>query len=243
MCSRRLALLATLCLAGCRLGYDPIGQSDGDAGDDAGSEQTPPFGELCRFDTLTVIEDGDPEDDATGASLAASIVSVCGNDATVRVVGQGDPGILDPETDGPLLGPDELAVVGGASFVQDVMRYLLASYTPIELLLDGGRYVLRERATGDVIVDVAEPDANATHDFATVQTTLDPVSGTAVLSSFGNVANGTRAGAFWFANTLGATFASDPNRWYVIEWTNADGDPAPSAGDTFVVLASGASGG
>lgn len=27
--------------------------------------------------------------------------------------------------------------------------------------------------------------------------------------------------------------------WYVIDWLNADGDPNPSAGDTFTVVGSG----
>jgi hypothetical protein len=205
---------------------------------DAPTPWPPRFRDLCAFAARTVILDGNGADDATSMGLNAALGSACGPGASVRTVSETDAGILDHTTRAPLLGPTDLGLAGGGDMnAQDVMTYLV-DLAPLEYALTGSVFQVFERGSTTPIVDVARSSITTSHDYAIVQLIHDPASDSVVLSAFGVIANGTRTGAFWLQDHA-ASLTTDSNRWHVIEWTNGDGTPQPSAGDTFTLIASG----
>jgi len=194
---------------------------------------------------VTVITVGDPTDDGTGMNLASFANATCGGGASVQSLPQTTPGLLDPSTKGPLLGPTNLGVVGGADYNQDVMGYLMPTYTPVVLsfptVMMVPRFLITERATGNVIVDVPQSTApqGGGRDYAIVQVTHDPVSDSVILSGYGIWAEGTQAAGYWFANVFGAAFLTSTQTWFVVQWDDTDTNGSPSAGDTYTVLGSG----
>jgi hypothetical protein len=225
MGSVRVVLALLLCACG-RIGFD------GSASTDAIERDS--FGGLCAFDSHVVISDGIAADESTGVTLSARLAQGCAKAPAMRVVQQDDAGILDA-SGRPTIASSELACIGGGDGPNRAIAYLLAGDTP--LTWTGTTPVtIRERATNRVI---AMGDATPSHDYAFIMVVVDRIGGVYVLSAQGLATNGTRAAAYWFTNMMSPAIANDTRVWTVVEWTNADADPQPSPGDTFVVLGSG----
>jgi hypothetical protein len=193
------------------------------------------FRGLCGFARLTVIQNGLTVDDTVGAMLASSMASGCHTSPAVTTVSQGSPGILDPTTGRPLMAPDDLVVIGGGDGPNRAIAYLLAADTPVTWS-GSSQATYKERATGRTL---AMGPTSASHDYALVMVVSEPIGGTKILSASGMQVNGTRAAAYWFTTQIAPSLATDQDVWTLVEWSNADADPTPSAGDTFVVVASG----
>lgn len=193
----------------------------------------------CGYENATVILDGDAVDARVGAALADSLAAGCGTSPTVRSLSQDTAGLLDPDTDAPLLGPNDLGIVGGAAFYQRVMGYLQMSLTPLASSDATGRLVVRLRATNAVLLDVALETITASHDYAIIQIVHDPSTGSTVLTAYGQLFGGTLAGAYYFAENIAPTLTTETRGYFLVEWTNVDADVEPSAGDTFELLATG----
>lgn len=188
----------------------------------------------------TVIEDGNPAESAAGAMLATIIASACGSTANVRTVHEGDPGILDVVTRRPLLGPDDLAFVGDHRYSQDVMRYLSMADTPVVWTYSSAIHEFRDRQSNALIVSVPQSEIDGSHDIGVIEITVDPMSGTVVLTAFGLTPEGVAAAAVYYREFLASGITTDTKSYYVVAWTNVDADPAPGyPGDTFVLLGSG----
>jgi hypothetical protein len=226
----------------------PGGDAGLDAGDDAASgdasadaaalePEERSFADGCAFDALAVIQNGDLLDNGGGALMRTALISRCLNLASTRTVSQDDPGILEPGTGRPLLGPDELALVAGGPMTQRALTYLDdRGLSPIVRNDVGAQtYELAESATGRVVLSVPASTITRSHEYAVVMMCHEPLSGTTLFSVYGFEAMGTMAGARWFADAP----IDDSKHWYVIEWTDSDGSGQPSAGDTFTVIDSG----
>jgi hypothetical protein len=222
---------------------DGVGDGDGDAAEDAGVDAATPepeartFAEVCDFDALAVIQDGDLIDDASGVVLRSALAARCLDLGGARTVSQDDPGILDATSGRLLLGPAELALVAGGPAKQRALTYLdERALSPI-VRADAGpsTYELLESATGRVVLSVPASTITLSHEYAVVMMAHEPLSDTTMFSVYGFESMGTLAGASWFSSAL----IDEDKEWYVVEWTDSDGDGEPGAGDTFTVIASG----
>jgi hypothetical protein len=219
------------------------GDGDGDAAGDAGAdaarlepaERT--FGEACDFDALAVIQNGDLLDNASGAILHTAMITRCLNLGSTRTVSQDDPGILDPGTGRLLLGPEELALVAGGPETQRALTYLDERRLAPIVRNDAGKqtYELAESATGRVVLSVPANTITLGHEYAVVMVCHEPVSDTTMISVYGYEGMGTTAGARWLAEAV----LDDGKHWYVVEWTDSNGNAEPGPGDTFSVVDSG----
>jgi hypothetical protein len=190
---------------------------------------------LCGFARLTVIENGLTIDDSVGTMLASTMAAGCRTAPATRTVSQDTQGILDPATDRPLMAADDLVVIGGGDGPNRGLAYLLKADTPV-VWSGSSQATFEERATGRTI---AMGPTSTSHDYALVMVVSEPIGGTKILSAAGMQVNGTLAAGYWFTNQIAPSIATDVDVWTLVEWTNADADPTPSSGDTFVVLGTG----
>lgn len=241
MLLRLLVLVLALGCPACgRLGFEPL-SSDGGRPDGRTDGGAPPdeLAHVCGYDRVTVILDEDATDNRAGRALAAAIASGCGTSPDVRELDEGTPGLLDPTSFAPLLGPNDLGVFGGDSFYQNVMQYLSMSLSPLYTFDDGVQYRILRRGTGAPVIDVAVATLSATHDYAVIQIIHDPATDSTLVTTHGYYFGGTLAGAHYFATEIADTLTTETRGFFVIEWTNVDGDPEPSDGDTFTLVANG----
>lgn len=224
-------------LGGCgRLGFDDVIHAGRDATADADVEpSSPTFANLCSFSRYTIIENGIAEDDAVGAMLSSTLSAGCGTAATTGTVSQRDPGVLDPDSGRPLVGSDELVILGGGDGPHRALAYLLRSDTPV-VWSGTSPATFSERASGRMLVD---GPTSSDHDFALLMVVAEPIGGTRALSASGIGVNGTIAASRWFATEIAPTIATSSLSWLLIEWTNGDADPRPSDGDSYVIIGSG----
>jgi hypothetical protein len=222
--------MAAVALAGCgRIAFDSPPE-DGATGVAASGLHA-----LCAFTQRTVIDNGLTVDDGVGALLDASLSTGCSNAPITRTVSQDDPGVLDPVTGRPLVAANDLVVIGGGDGPNHAIAYLLRDDTPVTWS-SSPTPNYRERATGRTLAMGPVTDA---HDYALVMVVVEPIGGSRILSASGMNVNGTLAAGYWFQHEIAPAITTDDEMWTLVEWTNADSDPTPSAGDTFVVLASG----
>jgi hypothetical protein len=241
--------LALLGLAACgRLGFDAAGHdkpepdaaSDGARIDasDAAITVPPAFDRLCAYQAFTVIDDANAVDDATGMQLATATRAGCATMAAITATSQDAAGVLDPMTNRPLIGPSALGMVGGGSTNQRVIGYLAIADTPVVENTAGSRTRLIVRATGVTALDVGPGTYNSTHDVGYVQLTLEPISGTRIVSAIGRSATATTAIGVWFAANVPMILAS-AGTWFVIDWQDTDITAGPSPGDRFTIVSAG----
>ena len=60
-----------------------------------------------------------------------------------------------------------------------------------------------------------------------------------VIATHGYVFQGTLAGAYYFANHIAPNLVEESRSYFVIEWTDGNGDTTPNTGDTFTLLHNG----
>lgn len=213
-----------------------------DASDGAVDDPPPPptqLAHVCGYTSATAILNGEPTDDYVAGALASAIESGCGHALTLRSLSQDTPGLLDPTTHAPLLGASDLGLIGGDSYYHDAMIYLQASLTPLRSVDDGTRYRVTRRSTGQTHLDVLLTSITATHDYATIQIVHDPSTSSTVVVTYGYYYRGTLAGAYYFTNHVAPQIATETRGFFLLEWTNADGNADPSAGDTYTLLTTG----
>ena len=130
--------------------------------------------------------------------------------------------------------------MSGGFVTQKAMVYLDQNDSPIYAsnTAKNNHYTAFTRA-GSQIFSIKTDSFTTSYDIGIIAVTYEPISQTFVIDVYGFNSSGTRAGLFYFANTLGPSLKSNSNHYYVVEWTDQDGDQTASAGDRYVLLASG----
>lgn len=224
-----------------------VGDASTDAGDGdvvldvSDGSLAPPrvFRDICRFTSGVIVKNGAAEDEVLGPPLGMAFARHCGNGATFVERSQDDPSVLDPATDRPVIGTTQLGVLIGGEYFGRAVTYLDRADTPVAVSQSGNAFTARNRATGNVIRTWDLTQITPSHDFAIIQVITEPISGTFLVHEFGHLGHGTRAGAYYLENVLGPGLAADTHTFYVVEWTDQNGDQRPDAGDAFVLVASG----
>jgi hypothetical protein len=185
-----------------------------------------------------VVEDTAPEDTMVSQQVLAALPSACGTSFVSRQVSQSAPGLL--ASDGrPLWDPTELGLLSGGPEIHTAVRYLDSNVMHVYVQASDPDYVWGERSTSAIVVSLPRSEVTAVHDIGIVQVVHEPIGRTFSLSVYGHEFQGTQAAGFYFTNTIAPNLKSDTLRYYVIEWTDRDGDETPTAGDLFVLRGSG----
>jgi hypothetical protein len=196
------------------------------------------FQDLCLFANAVLVEDATDVDTQVSQQVLASVQTACGAPLTIRVVSQSDPGIL--ATDGrPLWRPSELGMLSGGPTIHDAVRYLDTNVTPVYVEQSGPDYVWAERRTNTMVLSVQLNAFTTTHDVGIVQVVDEPIGGTLSLNVYGHAIGGTQAAAYYFTTMILGNLKNNLGRYYVIEWSDQDGDEVPTAGDLYQLRASG----
>lgn len=228
-------------LVGCgRLAFDPAADAAGAPGADAFACPPGTFCELCAVSIITVIHDGDNNDDAGGDAMATAVAQACSTSVTIVNVSQNDPGVLDPTTKRPLLPAGSLGVMCGGPAVQLGLQYLdLQGETPVVFEYTTSDVLLRQRSTGNAVLDIPQSALSQSHDLGIVHVSHESTTGAMFLSVAGLAAQGTITTAALFVSQLAGGAATDTLAWYAIDWLDQDADTWPSGPDTVSILASG----
>ncbi len=196
---------------------------------------------VCGSVKATFLKDGLDVDDAEDDVLSANtgLTATCTN-TTVTSTKQELSPTINPTTGQPVVGSGNLQVVVGGPFGQSLIRYLdAAAVTSIYSTYDNGNEQFRLRSGGTPPVDVAQSTSTDGHDFVLIETVVDPTTGTLMLAIDGFQQYGTTAGVWYFLNTMLPSLSTYTKSYYVYEWTDSDGDKAPSSGDAFSLVTSG----
>jgi hypothetical protein len=201
------------------------------------------FQNVCQSPNATLIQDGITEDDTAGATIGTAL-GACTPAVTVRTVLQsvveGDP-TLGIMADGgaPLSGPGDMLVTAGGDFGQHMVKYMETnSSAPIMWSQVGTTITLSRRSTGAVLKTLDEASATPSHDYAVIELAVDAPSGTLTLIAQGLLGPGTRAASFYLSKVMIATPATYDQAFYIYEWTDANANLMPEAGE-FALVSSG----
>ena len=199
------------------------------------------YDSLCVFSTIGALQGGLVEDDLAGLQARDALQTACSS-AAFTVLNQGSDAVIDQTTGQPKTGSATLLTVWGGSFRRPVIGYFEDNdATPLvfQSTNGGARFVISDADSGVVYADEAFANVGASHDIFTLQFLYDEPSGSIILNGSGSRGSGTLASAVFLEISVVPGIGMDPNAWYVVDWTDDDGVMGPSAGDTFVVLASG----
>jgi hypothetical protein len=233
-----LAWGAPIFLAACSagpisVGDDRVPRDPSDAGGSPGA-----FGDLCAFSRAVLVEDSAVEDTQVSQQVLSALQTACGAAMATRQVSQTTPGIL--ATDGrPLWDPAELGMLTGGPWIHDAVRYLDSNVANVYVQASTDDYVWGERTTSAIVFSMPRSESSTTHDIGIMQVIREPIGGTISLSVYGHQFQGTQAAAHYFINAIAPNLKSDRRRYYVVEWTDQDGDETPTSGDLFVLRVSG----
>lgn len=196
---------------------------------------------VCANPRGTVSLDSYDGDNAAGVSLGKTLTTNCTPAPTIVELSQASEGVVDPSTGRPVTGVGNTFIAGGGGFGQNGIAYieLQAPISPVYLHNDGTTSKIIVRATGASAVETMDSDLTAQHDFFYVQLAVEPQSGTLCFSAVGILAPGTQAAGYYVSAVIGPNLSTYTQRWYVFEWTDANGDSVANAGDTFTMIASG----
>jgi hypothetical protein len=198
------------------------------------------FAHICDTRAITVALDPFPEDDEAGATLGTALSGACGPSVTMQQSSQLQPGILAMDAGRPALGVGDMLVAAGGAYGQLAVGYMdTAGLTPVYLSTDGVTARMIDRATGTQLVIAQVSDLGPHHDLFFLELAVEPQSGTLCFFGAGVLAPGTLAAAYYGSTQVVPGRAGDAHSWYVVEWTDTNGDGAANAGDVFAVRASG----
>jgi hypothetical protein len=195
------------------------------------------FQNLCAERSAVVILDGLQPDNDAGMKLGAALQAGCSGMLWTTAQPGVDAGI-DPVSGRPVTGAGTLLAAAGGPFVQKLVAYLEVSASPVYYSSDTANYYFNRRGAGRVVTMSRTANTNAHDDFV-VQLVMDPSTGTLSLASYGFNQAGTAASEWYFANTILPRSGSSTASWYVVEWTDTNGNGVPDSADTFTLIASG----
>jgi hypothetical protein len=196
------------------------------------------FDRVCDVPQYTVVHTGVVLDDAAGTRMGQAISALCAPAPGGRTVNAADGGVVS-RAGAPLEGRDDLLVAAGGSFTQPVVNWLQASGRT--QLIDSASNGLASIANrqGNVIFSVPLASLGPGLDYFALELLRSTPGGPLAVLGYGFYAPGTIASGWFFEHRVLAQQGTWPASWYVVRWTDGDGDLQPSAGDTYTVLGSG----
>lgn len=209
-----------------------------------GSEcKAPTYPNFCANSTVYVIHDGISNDIAAADQMASTITASCPATVTVTAADQTDPALVDQATGQPLAGSGVTYVLGGGPYANKPVKWLETSQAVTKVYFDddGTSFNWLARDNPTPVAGMPASQCSKHEDQFVVELVTDPVSGTLSLVGYGSCVGGrgTRAAAYYYANAMLPHASQYPDSWYVFGWNDVDDDGAPTAGDTYTVLAHG----
>lgn len=197
------------------------------------------FEQLCELDAVTVIHDGDAVDNTAGDAVGAAFSTVCGRSIAASAVDQTNAAVVDQATGQPKPAPGKFLILAGGSFVHNVVRYLVESpglSKVFDTYADNGvDYVIRRRSDNALLMTIDPSTLSAGHDYFVVEMIKEPTTKAVSLAFYGMDAPGTRAAAWYLANQAMPMRASFMGTYYIVEWTDQNGDETPNGADMFTI--------
>jgi hypothetical protein len=203
----------------------------------AASCQEDSLANLCANNVVTVVSDVYQPDNMAGSAIGAALGTSCNPTVTVNQTSQTQSGVLD--SDGrPLTG--NTLVVGGGSYGQQAVAYMDgAGLTPLFVKTDGVTAQFVDRVRSTAVVETQVSALTAHHDYFLLELSTEPQSDTLCFFAVGMYAPGTTAAAYFASSQAVPQLSTMSHTWYVYEWTDANNDSIPNAGDTFNQIAGG----
>jgi hypothetical protein len=197
---------------------------------------------VCSAKHATFLLDGLQADQEATVVVHGAITARCTPPPLAKTVSQSVSTAINPITGQPVLGGGELLVAVGGDSAQRLVNYLEDSGTTRVYNEYDGLNTLwfkRRDASNTILATVTRTTLTSTHDYFLVEVVLDPISGTLSFVLYGLDSPGTKAAAYYFANTMLPSIATYTHSWYLYEWMGTNADRGAGPGDTFTLLASG----
>ncbi|HET9959052.1 MAG TPA: hypothetical protein VFQ61_31390 [Polyangiaceae bacterium] len=194
---------------------------------------------ICEHTEVLLMEDEFEADGEAGKTIAMALAAHCPSKPKVKVVPQGEATASNPMTGFPSAGPTRLVTLGGGPYGQLVAKYLEDnSIPPVRHGFVDGVYRFEKIKGGEVLASMPWDQADGTKDIVVVELTREPNNGTTVLIVSGFSAQGTQAGAWYFANVMLPQIDRYSAPYYVLNWTDGGENQSPDDSDQFQVIGS-----
>lgn len=200
---------------------------------------------VCDNPGVTLLRDDLPVDDMESDEIARTMPVVCTSQPTSNLLESAGTGLINPTTKAPITKGGNTVISVGGPLGQKPLAYLdSAKITPVYARYDDTRATFYGRAAvpGDpdpVLARDFLSDLTADHDYFVIEGAVEPTSSTPCFAIYGFFGPGTSAASWYFINKVLADPTQYPKSYYIIEWTDGDGNHQPGAADTFTEWISG----
>lgn len=192
---------------------------------------------ICERSKVKVVTNGYAVDNQGGNAVGAALVANCGRPINLTTSSELDPAVLNQLNGAPLTDKDTLLVYSGGSFVHLGTRGAVEifGHTKIyDTTEDGVNLLIRDR-TGTTLFSFNATNIGPNHDYFIVEVAQTPEK-QVMFILFGMDAPGTRAAADWVIRNVIPNRATFNSAYYLVEWTDQNGDSQPNAADSFDIL-------
>ena len=232
------------CDGGQFCGLDACGAGEGGAGGAAGAPcvacHDTTLANICSVGQLIVILDttknASDGNRKPGRAIGAALKAQCTPTPNLSEAEQDSVEALNLMTGRPVSASNELLVVAGGPFFQNLEAYVEEQHiAPIYWKVTQTATEYRMSANDALVASLPLAGDHDSHDFFLIQFMRDPASGSLVLNAQGFWLSGTVAATYQMTNAVLPDIASFDQAWYVYEWTDGDGDKAPDADEISLV--------
>ncbi len=191
---------------------------------------------ICNVGEVIVILDTTKNDSdgnrVPGRAIGAAIKAQCASAPKLTEAEQDSVEALNLATGRPVSSSNELLIVAGGPFYQNLEGYVEEQHiAPLYLKGTGDATEFRKSANDAVVVSLPTAGDHDAHDFFLIQFMRDAESGSLVLNAQGFWLSGTVAATYQIKTAVLPNLASYNKAWYVYEWTDANADKAPDANE------------
>ncbi len=191
---------------------------------------------LCAIARAVVILDTSKNSNegnrVTGRAIGAALKSQCTPTPALEEAEQDSLAALNFTTGRPVSGGDELLIVAGGIYSQNLASYVEGQrIAPVYWATSATSWEYRKSSDDSVVVTVPIAGDHDSHDFFIIQFMRDATSGSLVLNAQGFWLSGTVAAAFQVTNGMLPALSAFDKAWYAYEWTDKNGDKAPDQGE------------
>ncbi len=193
------------------------------------------FARVCGLRRYSVLASGVPLDDLAGARMGQALVATCSPAPTAFVP---DGGVLDARG-APLLGRGEALVGAGGTYTQPFVGWYEARGGALVYDSSVGTLASFSSAAGTLLFSAQVATFGVSVDYFLLEFVRSEPLGPLAIIGYGFYGPGTTAAAWYFEHRVLPTPAASDAAWYVVRWTDLDGDGLPGAADEFLLLGSG----